>query len=444
MAKLAVSVLTPTFNRAHVLHRAYDSLKAQSRRDFEWVVVDDGSMDSTPDLLARWQREADFPITWFRYSNNRGRNAAVNIGKDLISGDYTLILDSDDALLSDALETVAYWRAKTGIDEIPSAYQLVFRCVDETGSIIGEVSSRDGEWLPNSVLRSRSRVARYRLGLAFEMTGVNKTCVVKKENYIELTNSEHCPPSVTHNRVSSRYETIFVNYPIRRYFRNDGISRLSDKMLGSVKMPRGNYLRTQAILSEDIEFFFDRPMVFLNAARKMTKLGLHLGRPLGMQFRDLPDVRARLLWVSGIPVGFVSYCRDCWRRVTAPRADTDISLWESGGPSRERNLSSVAGPRLHISTLVALSVPTLLITVERYLRKPSTVPHEKYRENKFSAAIEFSLGRIYEEEISPPGTDIMSGSVAGHAIDGASRAAWGRVGGVVTELPPSQSRTCAH
>ena len=238
-----------------------------------------------------------------------------------------MILDSDDALLNDALEVVAYWRAQTGIDSIPSAYQLVFRCVDEAGSIVGEVNPGEGEWLPNSILRSRHRVARYRLGMTFEMIGVRKTCVVENEDYVELTNSEHCPPSITHNRVSSRYETIFVNYPIRRYFRSDGNSRLSDKIVGAVKMPRGNYLRTRSILNEDIEFFLDRPMVFLNAARKMTKLGLHLGRPLRLQIRDLPDVRARLLWVFGIPVGFVSYCRDCWRGATAPRADTDISLW---------------------------------------------------------------------------------------------------------------------
>ena len=64
----AVSVLTPTYNRASVLHRVYDSLNRQKIRNFEWVVVDDGSTDDTPALLARWQAEADFPITWLRYN----------------------------------------------------------------------------------------------------------------------------------------------------------------------------------------------------------------------------------------------------------------------------------------------------------------------------------------------------------------------------------------
>jgi Glycosyltransferases involved in cell wall biogenesis len=44
------TVFTPTYNRAQTIHRVYDSLRAQTLRDFEWLVVDDGSTDATPDL----------------------------------------------------------------------------------------------------------------------------------------------------------------------------------------------------------------------------------------------------------------------------------------------------------------------------------------------------------------------------------------------------------
>ena len=46
--------------------------------------MDDSSTDDTAALLARWQAEADFPITWYRYGKNRGRNAAVNAGVKLV------------------------------------------------------------------------------------------------------------------------------------------------------------------------------------------------------------------------------------------------------------------------------------------------------------------------------------------------------------------------
>ncbi len=324
-ARPAFSILTPTYNRAHVLHRAYDSLRRQKTGDFEWVVVDDGSTDDTPSLLARWQAEAGFPISWYRYDGNRGRNAAVNSGTEFLSGDYTLILDSDDALLDDALETVAYWREHTRIDANPDAYQLVFRCVDETGTLLGRLAHESA--MPGEALRQSFREAYYGPNFSGEMIGVMKTPVCRKQRFVELTNSEHCPESVTHNRTSRRYQSIIVDRPIRRYFRNDGEARLSDAWPDAVKWPRGNYLQALARLNDDFDYCRNKPMAFLNAARKITRLGLHIGRSPRRQLRDLRHARARLLWAMAVPGGLAGYVRDRLRGRGAPVADPDISAW---------------------------------------------------------------------------------------------------------------------
>ena len=195
MKRPAISILTPTYNRAHVLHRVYDSLNRQKTRDFEWVVVDDGSTDGTPALLERWQAEADFPISWYRYENNRGRNAAVNSGAKLVSGKYSWILDSDDELLDDALETVADWRERTGVDDAPSVSGLYFRCVDESGIPVGRLRKGGGSSLPRETVRMSIREARYRLGMTFEFADVMKTEIFRDRRFVELTNSEHGPKS---------------------------------------------------------------------------------------------------------------------------------------------------------------------------------------------------------------------------------------------------------
>ncbi len=335
MTKPAISVLTPTYNRAHVLHRAYESLQRQTVRDFEWVVVDDGSTDDTAALLARWQAEADFPITWCRYRNNRGRNAAVNIGKGLVSGDYTLILDSDDALLDDAMETIDYWRKRTGIDEIDIAYALMFRCVDDYSNLVGILAGN----LPKEVVRMSAREARYRLRIGFELITVAKTEVRQKYEFTELTGSEHCPETVTHNKISSVYDSIYVDRPIRRYFHKDGEPRLSDGSASGLKWPRGNYLRALATLNDDIDYLRHDPGVFLNAARKVTRLGLHIGRPIRHQSRDLAHARARLLWSLAMLGGLVGYIRDRLRGRRAPAAGPDISAWGPAAPPE--------GPELH-------------------------------------------------------------------------------------------------
>lgn len=327
MKRPAISILTPTYNRAHVLHRVYDSLNRQKTRDFEWVVVDDGSTDDTAALLERWQEEADFAISWYRYENNRGRNAAVNSGATLVSGDYTMILDSDDELLDDALETFAYWRERTGVDAIPPVSGLYFRCVDESGMPIGRLREGGGSGLPQETVRMSIWGARYGLGMTFEFADVMKTEIFRDRRFVELTNSEHGPEIITHMEIAKRYETIYVDRAIRRYFTNDGQERLSDKSTGTIKWPRGNYLQALVVVNDEIGYLWRSPTRFLSAARKISRLGLQIGRSPRRQFRDLVDRRARLLWAACIPGGLAGYVRDRLRGRTAPKAHPDISMW---------------------------------------------------------------------------------------------------------------------
>ena len=74
---IRISVITPTYNRANVLHRVYDSLIHQTYREFEWIIVDDGSEDNTKAVVNQFVQEADFDIVYY-YQNNNGKHIAVN------------------------------------------------------------------------------------------------------------------------------------------------------------------------------------------------------------------------------------------------------------------------------------------------------------------------------------------------------------------------------
>lgn len=326
LTKAAVSVLTPTYNRAHVLHRVYDSLKRQKTRDFEWVVIDDGSTDKTPDLLTQWQSEADFPITWLRYENNRGQIPAINEGRKLVSGIFAMKLDSDDALTENAMEAIAAWRIKTEIDDLRNVCGMAFRCVDEFGNIVGKLRG-GGTNFPQEVILLNFRDARYRKGIDFDIAVVYKTEFYAKMGYGELDNSENLPPSIGVRRTPDCQKIFFVDHPIRIYYRHDGTARLSDNMSRQVKWPRGRYVKALSILNEDIDYFWESPKVFLNAARKVTRLGLHIGRSPVVQFRDLASSRARLLWVAGILGGYAGYIRDRFGGRSAQKASIDMSMW---------------------------------------------------------------------------------------------------------------------
>lgn len=104
---MLITVFTPAYNRAHLLPRLYESLCKQTFKDFEWLIVDDGSTDNTKSLsLSLSSREGtDFPIRYF-YQENGGKPSAFNNGIGRAKGELFFIVDSDDYITPDALETI--------------------------------------------------------------------------------------------------------------------------------------------------------------------------------------------------------------------------------------------------------------------------------------------------------------------------------------------------
>ena len=106
---MKVTVFTPTYNRAYILERLYNSLKRQSIYDFEWLVIDDGSTDSTSQLLEKWKKEnLPFDIVYYK-KDNGGKCRAINLGLQYARGELFLVVDSDDYLSEDAIEKITAW-----------------------------------------------------------------------------------------------------------------------------------------------------------------------------------------------------------------------------------------------------------------------------------------------------------------------------------------------
>ena len=95
MAAPTVSIIVPTFNRANLLPRALDSIITQTYDDWEIVVVDDGSADDTPAVLARYAQHIGDRLIRVE-QENRGSSAARNRGIDAARGRFIAFLDSDD------------------------------------------------------------------------------------------------------------------------------------------------------------------------------------------------------------------------------------------------------------------------------------------------------------------------------------------------------------
>lgn len=106
-----LTILTPTYNRGKYLERIYNSLLEQTDQNFEWLLIDDGSTDNTEEVVRELTERKDRVFDFRFYSKqNGGKHTAINYGSQYASGDLVLILDSDDYLTPDAVESVhEYW-----------------------------------------------------------------------------------------------------------------------------------------------------------------------------------------------------------------------------------------------------------------------------------------------------------------------------------------------
>ena len=117
--KKLITILTATYNRAHLLPDLYQSLCRQTSKEFDWVIIDDGSEDGTNELVDKWlQNDNGFQIQYF-YVSNGGKNRAINLGVKQVVTPYIMIVDSDDYLTDDAIEYLT-----NRLDDISSEVRL--------------------------------------------------------------------------------------------------------------------------------------------------------------------------------------------------------------------------------------------------------------------------------------------------------------------------------
>ena len=108
--QVRITVFTPAYNRAHTLPRTLESLKNQSNKNFKWLIIDDGSIDNTKELVNQWLKEDyGFEIKYI-YKENGGMHTAHNEAYRNIDTELNVCIDSDDCLADDAINKIlTFW-----------------------------------------------------------------------------------------------------------------------------------------------------------------------------------------------------------------------------------------------------------------------------------------------------------------------------------------------
>lgn len=100
-----LTVFTPAYNRAHTITRTYESLCRQTLKKFYWLIIDDGSIDGTSELVQGWIKDGRVPIIYI-YQKNQGMHGAHNTAYRNIHTELNTCIDSDDYMPDNAVELI--------------------------------------------------------------------------------------------------------------------------------------------------------------------------------------------------------------------------------------------------------------------------------------------------------------------------------------------------
>jgi glycosyltransferase involved in cell wall biosynthesis len=299
----AFTVFTATYNRAHTLHRVFDSLQRQTFRDFEWLIVDDGSVDGTRALVEQWRSGAPFPIRYV-WQENQGKHVAFNHGVRLANGALFAPLDSDDACVPEALERLhAHWMA------IPEAGRSRFAglscvCLDQHGH-------RVGRGLPRAIIDADMLEMRYRYGIHDEQWGVYRTDVLMQYPFPESVTRQYIPEGLVWSRLARAFKVRFINEALRIYH-VDAPSMVHGGQPGRNAV--GARLYYLMVLNDELDFFRHAPLQFCRSAALYARASFHLRRTIHQQAGDIRTGAGRLLWALVLPIGFGVYAWETlWR-----------------------------------------------------------------------------------------------------------------------------------
>ena len=227
---MLITVFTPTYNRVHTINRTFESLCNQSTRNFEWLIIDDGSTDNTEEKVKEFITLADFPIKYIKKENG-GKHTAYNMAVKEANGKLFFTVDSDDWLPDDSLNF------------IESNVDILFKNENLAGIIALKAFSDNNiigvSYPENRFICSLEDLEKNHLN--GERTIILKTDIAKAFPFPIILGEKYMGESVIYNEIGKRYKfEIFNKILTVCEYQQDGLTQNIAKLL--VKNPIGYML----------------------------------------------------------------------------------------------------------------------------------------------------------------------------------------------------------
>lgn len=236
-----ITILTPTYNRKDGLQRLYHSLLCQKNKSFEWFIVDDGSCDGTRTFIDSIAA-SEIKIHYL-YKENGGKHTALNCGIAQIDTPLTFIVDSDDYLLEDAVETIYTYYEKYPYDSNICGYAFLRQFPD------GRINGAEfvcSEWITSYI---ESRINSNDTNS--DKAEVYFTKCLKEFPFPEYSGEKFLGEDIVWCRMARKYQMVHINKAIYvGDYQEDGLTQ--NRRKHNIASPMGCMKRSKEFLKKDI------------------------------------------------------------------------------------------------------------------------------------------------------------------------------------------------
>ena len=278
------TVFTPTFNRKELLEKLYKSLQKQTFKDFEWLIVDDGSTDGTKEKVEEFLSEKKLEIKYY-FKENGGKQRAYNFATEKANGELFICLDSDDEYVENGLEIILkYWKKyDKNIDIAGMGYLSTYPNREIIGSSF-----------PEKEMISTQFEIYNKYGVKGDKGLMFRTEIIKKYKFPVFEDEKFITEAIVYNRICEKYKMAYVNEKIEiKEYQEDGLTAKYNNLL--LRNPKGQALYHNEINSQKLTF---KQKILNNAVYyKFCKVA---GYKFGKIFKESKN---KLFLIFAIPIG---------------------------------------------------------------------------------------------------------------------------------------------
>ena len=283
------SIVTPCYNSTKTLLNSFQSLRDQTYKGFEWILVDDLSTDKTREMIVDIANQASFPVKYYFLEKNYAGAKSLEKAASIASGEVIGVLDHDDQFLPQALEKAKAYLLSYGRNAKIGG--LIGRCINENGKLIGKPLRKDLDVCNYTDVR-------YKQGNFSEMMTFVYTEIIKKYVHVMKPGYSY---GILWGAISEKYNFIFVNDVFRVYDMGLVTSYTNNSSNYNIKYHKEIVQMIFFNLNRYINYLHYQPKLSILQASHAVYLILNFR--MKPEFKRVSHLRFYILLIIALPLG---------------------------------------------------------------------------------------------------------------------------------------------